>query len=234
MDTSKPRDSWLRSLKSSKSKLLARSRVTRSALSANGSRGSLDVAQAERTDAVVETVLPIADDGTVVPGPTAYPWIPLEIQQYIIGFLVPGSRGALTAALVCRSWYSAAMAVLYYSITFPPRSKAPSVNALSLRAFEHRCVRAQLANTNTVVFQSGSFSSAFPLAFARIMTSLAALQMHDLTEPLHPIFFKVMSHFVSVTELDLRGAALYNLQTLQRLICALRYLEVLCVSGLYI
>ena len=66
------------------------------------------------------------------------------------------------------------------------------------------------------------------------MTSLAALQIHDLTEPLHPSFFKAMSHFVSVTELDLRGAALYNLQTLQRLISALRYLEILRVSGLCI
>ena len=119
LDTSKPRDSWLRSLISSTSKLLARSRVTHSGLSSNVNRGSLDVTQAERTDAVVETALPMADDGTVVPGPTAYPWIPLENQQYIIGFLAPGSRGALTAALVCRSWYPAAMAVLYYSFTFP-------------------------------------------------------------------------------------------------------------------
>lgn len=171
---------------------------------------------------------------TSQPAGTASSQIPIEVQEYIIGFLVPASRGALTAALVCRSWYPAAITVLYKSITFSSRPKALTINALSSLAFEHPLVRAQLAATNTVVFQSGSFSSTFPFAFANMMPSLAALQIHDFKEPLHSSCYKAVSQFSSVTKLELKGATLYNLQTLQRLISALRRLETLYVSGLYI
>lgn len=201
----------------------------------NGRRPPLDVEHVERTtDAVAKAASQAAGDATAVLETTASYRIPIEVQERIIDLLVPASSDAIAAALVCHSWYPTAIAVLYETITFSSRSKGLSVNDFASHAFKHPLVKAQLAKTHTVVFRPGAFSSVFPLVFGSMMSSLATLRIHDLKEPWHPRFFTAMSQFASVTNLELRGVSLYNLSALQRLIYALRQLEMLHISRLYI
>ncbi|KZT64075.1 hypothetical protein DAEQUDRAFT_66305 [Daedalea quercina L-15889] len=155
--------------------------------------------------------------------------VPLEVQEAIIGFLPSGSAAALSAALVCRSWYPSAMVLYYGTITLHNRN---NLDELASRLIKNSRISEFLAGTHTAILFDNACSPTFPLVCGRVLPSLATLEMHNLNDPLHPSFFRAMSQFSAVTCLKLVLVSMTNVHQLRRLISALPNLKALQVVGL--
>lgn len=154
--------------------------------------------------------------------PSAFTRVPLEVQEYIIGFLGPGSRSALGAALVCREWYPSAITLFYEEVEISTRRR---FDQLVWLAFNNTRVRGQLATTRFITFRDQTCIPTFPLVLGAVLPSLSSLSISELRGPLHPTFFTALYQLSSITHLRLTAAWIYNFHQLRRLISALRNLK---------
>lgn len=112
--------------------------------------------------------------------------LPLETQERIIGFLSPGSRDALRAALVCRAWYPRAIAVFYEQILFNSRDV---FDKLVFSTRHNPRVNNNLSTTHTMIFRWSPCVPGFPLVLGAVLPSLTTLEIFGFKGSTPPLLF---------------------------------------------
>ncbi|KAH9840554.1 uncharacterized protein C8Q71DRAFT_854441 [Rhodofomes roseus] len=159
--------------------------------------------------------------------------VPLEIQEYMMGFLYEGHIYTLQAAMVCRAWYPHAITV-FYEIIMLRHSR--QVDKLAWLVLNVPRVRQQLVATRKVYLHNNSCTPTFPLVLAAALPSLQVVLVDTDGAPwskliLRSDFLRAFPrHLSTISELDLRMVSLYNIHDLQRLLLSLSNLTHLTIG----
>lgn len=151
--------------------------------------------------------------------------VPVEIIDYIIGFLANDRRTLRTCMSICRTWYNASVCPFYSSISLCRHRQYIGLVHMSRQSAN---VRSLLIGTRSLSLahdgNDKSFFHVAPLALAPVCPNIEHLTFQGCPassgRSIHPTFTQYLPLFKRVTHLTLRAFALCSFASVQRIICA--------------